>query len=50
MVYSSVLNVHVVAFAVSALVKTKDSSFIMDQLEKAGATDILLFSIHNSRM
>eukprot|EP01040_Poterioochromonas_malhamensis_P008068 gene8068-8722_t len=38
------------AVAVSALVKSKDSSNIMDQLEAVGATDILLFSIANSRM
>jgi len=38
------------AVAVSALVLKKDSSKIMDLLEKAGATDILLFSISNSRM
>lgn len=38
------------AVAVSALVKAKDSSNIMDQLEAVGATDILLFSITNSRM
>ena len=36
--------------AVSALVQTKDSSSIMDSLEAIGATDILLFSIANSRM
>mmetsp|Transcript_2044 Transcript_2044/g.3222 ORF Transcript_2044/g.3222 Transcript_2044/m.3222 type:complete len:311 (-) Transcript_2044:1956-2888(-) len=38
------------AVAVSALVLRKDSSGIMDQLEKVGATDILLFAINNSRM
>eukprot|EP01031_Cornospumella_fuschlensis_P028491 gene28491-34396_t len=38
------------ALAVSALVKQKDSSSIMDELEKIGATDILLFAISNSRM
>jgi len=38
------------AVAVSALVKQKQSSLIMDQLEAIGATDILLFSITNSRM
>lgn len=36
--------------AVSALVLQSRSSAIMDELEKAGATDILLFSITNSRM
>lgn len=36
--------------AVSALVKQKDSSRIMDELESIGATDILLFAISNSRM
>jgi ATP phosphoribosyltransferase len=39
-----------IAVAVSALVSTKESSLIMDRLEKVGATDILLFSITNSRM
>lgn len=38
------------AVAVSALVSQRDSSSIMDSLEKIGATDILLFSISNSRM
>lgn len=38
------------AVAVSALVLQKESSRIMDQLEAIGATDILLFSISNSRM
>ena len=38
------------AVAVNALVITKKSSQIMDQLEAIGATDILLFSISNSRM
>jgi ATP phosphoribosyltransferase len=38
------------AVAVQALVKKKQSSVIMDQLELAGATDILLFTINNSRM
>lgn len=36
--------------AVSALVKKKEASKIMDKLEEIGATDILLFSITNSRM
>jgi len=36
--------------AVSALVLKSQASKIMDQLEAAGATDILLFSISNSRM
>mmetsp|Transcript_17188 Transcript_17188/g.25453 ORF Transcript_17188/g.25453 Transcript_17188/m.25453 type:complete len:300 (-) Transcript_17188:40-939(-) len=36
--------------AVSALVNKKESSNIMDQLYKIGATDILLFSLQNSRM
>ncbi len=44
------LHVWFLAFAVNALVKVKDSSFVMDELEKAGATDILLFNIANSRM
>jgi len=38
------------AVAVSALVITKKSSQIMDELEAVGATDILLFGISNSRM
>lgn len=38
------------AVAVSALVLQKDSSKIMDDLERIGATDILLFAINNSRM
>lgn len=38
------------AVAVSALVLKKESSKIMDQVEQAGATDILLLSISNSRM
>ena len=38
------------AVAVSALVNRKESSKIMDGLEKVGATDILLFPISNSRM
>lgn len=38
------------AVAVSALVKQKESSTIMDRLEAIGATDILLFSVTNSRM
>jgi len=38
------------AVAVSALVEKKNSSQIMDDLEAVGATDILLFSITNSRM
>jgi ATP phosphoribosyltransferase len=36
--------------AVQALVKKKESSVVMDELQKAGATDILLFAITNSRM
>ena len=32
------------------LVKKKEANTIMDQLEAAGATDILLMVIHNSRM
>jgi ATP phosphoribosyltransferase len=36
--------------AVQALVKKKESSRVMDELQRAGATDILLFSISNSRM
>ena len=36
--------------AVQALVKKKESSVIMDQLELAGASDILLFTVSNSRM
>lgn len=39
-----------IAVAVSALVLASQSSLIMDQLEGIGATDILLFSISNSRM
>ena len=38
------------AVAVSALVVKSESSKIMDQLESVGATDILLFSLNNSRM
>ena len=38
------------AVAVSALVEASQSSLIMDKLEEAGATDILLFNISNSRM
>ena len=38
------------AVAVSALVKKKAASLIMDALEATGATDILLFAINNSRM
>eukprot|EP01033_Poteriospumella_lacustris_P010124 gene10124-7220_t len=38
------------AVAVSSLVSNADSSAIMDRLEAVGATDILLFSITNSRM
>ena len=45
-----IVFVVIVAVAVSALVSLKDSSTIMDKLEKAGATDILLFAISNSRM
>ena len=41
---------NILGVAVSALVQTKDSSSIMDSLESIGATDILLFSIANSRM
>ncbi len=36
--------------AVQSLVKRKESSAKMDQLHDAGATDILLFPISNSRM
>lgn len=36
--------------AISALVLKSKSSQIMDDLERAGATDILLFAITNSRM
>ena len=36
--------------AVSALIKAKDSSKIMDKIEELGATDILIFDIKNSRM
>ena len=36
--------------AVSALVLKKELSEIMDQLQEAGATDILAFDIANSRM
>lgn len=38
------------AVAVSALVSNSQSSYIMDQLQAVGATDILLFAISNSRM
>mmetsp|Transcript_19221 Transcript_19221/g.40077 ORF Transcript_19221/g.40077 Transcript_19221/m.40077 type:complete len:298 (+) Transcript_19221:147-1040(+) len=37
-------------FAVSALVKRSEASGKMDELSEAGATDILLFAISNSRM
>jgi ATP phosphoribosyltransferase len=36
--------------AVSKLVKRSDASVKMDELMKAGAKDILLFTISNSRM
>ncbi len=36
--------------AVSALIKAKESSTIMDKIEEVGATDILIFDIKNSRM
>jgi len=36
--------------AVSALIPRKKASQIMDELETVGATDILLFSVSNSRM
>jgi ATP phosphoribosyltransferase len=39
-----------VAVSVSALVPQKDQSAVMDQLEAVGATDILIFTIANSRM
>mmetsp|Transcript_343 Transcript_343/g.708 ORF Transcript_343/g.708 Transcript_343/m.708 type:complete len:120 (-) Transcript_343:106-465(-) len=38
------------AVAVSALVSQAISSAVMDQLEALGATDILIFTIANSRM
>ena len=38
------------AFAVSALIPRKQAPSIMDDLEVAGATDILLFPVSNSRM
>ena len=36
--------------AVSALIKAKESSRIMDEIQSLGATDILIFEIQNSRM
>ena len=36
--------------AVSALVEKSKAATIMDSLEAAGATDILLSAIHSSRM
>ena len=36
--------------SVSALIKKNESATKMDELEKVGATDILLFAIANSRM
>ncbi|GMI27560.1 hypothetical protein TeGR_g9953 [Tetraparma gracilis] len=36
--------------SVSSLIAKKDSAKKMDELEKVGATDILLFAIANSRM
>ena len=36
--------------AIQALIQTKNSSEVMDRLEAAGATDILLFDLCNSRM
>lgn len=38
------------AVAVSALINKKDTALIMDELEIAGATDIMLFMLNNSRM
>ncbi|CAM9559360.1 unnamed protein product, partial [Ectocarpus fasciculatus] len=37
-------------FAVQALILKKDSSRVMDDLQGCGATDILLFSLHNTRI
>lgn len=36
--------------AVQALIHKKDASRIMDDLQAVGATDILLFTLHNTRM
>lgn len=36
--------------AVSALILKKESSLIMDRLQEAGASDILLFTLNNTRM
>ena len=38
------------AVAVSALVNKNDAATLMDRLETVGATDIMLFSLSNSRM
>ena len=38
------------AVAVSALVNKNDTATLMDRLETVGATDIMLFSLSNSRM
>jgi ATP phosphoribosyltransferase len=38
------------AVAVSALISKDDTAVLMDKLENVGATDIMLFSLSNSRM
>ena len=38
------------AVVVSALTLRKESSKVMDALDDIGATDILLYTINNSRM
>lgn len=37
-------------FAVQSLILKKDSSRVMDDLQGAGAKDILLFALHNTRI
>ncbi len=36
--------------AVQSLILKKDSSRVMDELQTCGATDILLFTLHNTRI
>jgi HisG, C-terminal domain len=48
--YSFLFPHFLLAVAVQSLVLKKAASKIMDDLQMAGATDILLFSISNSRM
>lgn len=48
--FSSLAFIMFLAVAVQSLVLKKAASKIMDDLQMAGATDILLFTISNSRM